>query len=141
MSNDVTFFQHPIIVKFHITGSTAYYTNPLSLNAALFAAVCLASRLNTSRDAFALITVSVSAFALFPVFRAKLDGALSVAAAAACSTAVVAACVHVSVGFAASAAASLFFVTVASPWLFVRWQRHKDTIHGPWDEAIPKIVD
>ena len=134
-------FQHPIIIEFHATGPNAYYTNPLSLNAALFAAVCLASRLNSSLDAFALITVSVSAFALFPVFRAKLDGALSVGAAVAFSAAVIAACAHVSVGFATSAVSSLFFVTVASPWLFVRWQRHKDTIHGPWDEAVPKIAD
>lgn len=141
-TSSVMLFLHLLFHDYrHSLGPATYYTNPLSLNAALFAAVCLASRLNSSLDAFALITVSVSAFALFPVLRAKLDGALSVGAAAACSVAVLATCANVSVGFAASAASSLFFVTVASPWLFVRWQRHKDTIHGPWDEAIPKIAD
>ena len=141
-TSSVMLFLHLLFHDYrHSIGSATYYTNPLSLNAALFAAVCLASRLDSSRDAFALITVSVSAFALFPVFRAKLDGAPSVSAATVFSAVVTAACAHVSAGFAATAASSLFFVTVASPWLFVRWQRHKDTIHGPWDEAVPKIVD
>ena len=74
-------------------------------------------------------------------FRSKLGGALSVAAAGAFSVTAVVASAGVSAGFEAVAASSLLLVTVASPWLFVRWQRHKDTIHGPWDEAVPKIVD
>jgi len=141
-TSSVMLFLHLLFHDYrHSPGPAPYCTNPLSLNAAIFAAVCLASRLNSSIDAFALITVSVSAFALFPVLRSKLGGALSVAAAGAFSVTAVVSSAGVSAGFAAFAASSLLLVTVASPWLFVRWQRHKDTIHGPWDEAVPKIVD
>ena len=41
----------------------------LSLNAGLFAAVCLASRLPTAFDGFALLSTSVEAFALLPAVR------------------------------------------------------------------------
>ena len=37
--------------------------------------------------------------------------------------------------------ASQALVAVVAPALFVRWQRHKDIIHGPWDEAVPNICN
>ena len=55
---------------FHDYGlRSSFVSHPLSLNAGLFAAVCLASRLPTSFDAFVLLSASVLTFVLFPIFR------------------------------------------------------------------------
>lgn len=45
----------------------------LSLNAAIFASVCLASRLHTTWHAFATVTFSFKLFALWPVLRRRLQ--------------------------------------------------------------------
>jgi len=44
----------------------------LSLNAAIFASVCLASRLPTMWHAFTTVTVAVEIFVLWPVLRSSL---------------------------------------------------------------------
>lgn len=114
--------------------------NALSLNAALFAAVCLASRLGSTRHAFVLLAVAVVAFMMFPLLRKTLSPRLVVATNAvggAAASALIGTLVSPLAGL--SLAAALAFVSLVAPALFVRWQRHKDTIHGPWDEAVPKI--
>ena len=59
-----------IHLLFHDYGlRSSFVSHPLSLNAGLFAAVCLASRLPTSFDAFVLLFASVETFVLFPIFR------------------------------------------------------------------------
>ena len=45
----------------------------LSLSAAMFASVCLASRLHTTWHAFATVTFSFQLFALWPVLRRRLQ--------------------------------------------------------------------
>ena len=96
--------------------SPSYYAsnNALSFNASLFAAVCLASRLGSSFEAFVLLAVAVLTVALVTWLKVSTLLALSVIV------------VHA-------------FVMLVAPWLFVRWQAHKDTINGPWDEAVPNI--
>lgn len=44
----------------------------LSTNAAIFASVLLASRLNTNTDVFGLLSFAVEWFSLFPIFRRHL---------------------------------------------------------------------
>ena len=34
---------------------------------------------------------------------------------------------------------ALVVVILLCPLLFVHWQSYKETIHGPWDEAVPSI--
>lgn len=111
-------------------------SSALSLNAALFASVCLASRLASSYDAFVLLTSSVVAFVLFPIFRQKLCGPklllVTLGALAGC-----AALLTPSIIICVMAALSVVLVLGVAPCLFVRWQSFKHTIHGPWDEAVP----
>jgi len=115
----------------------------VSLNAALFAAVCLASRLDSSDAAFALLTAATVAFVLAPLRgwrrqpwrRASLAAATFVAAGAATLIAFWL-CSPVA---AAAAVLAQTVVVAAAPALFVRWQRYKDTISGPWDEAVPNM--
>ncbi len=47
-------------------------SQPLSLNAAIFASVCLASRLPTMWHAFATVTFALETFALWPILRRRL---------------------------------------------------------------------
>lgn len=53
-------------ITFRIPGS-------LSTNAAIFASVLLASRLDTNLDVFGLLSFAVEWFALFPIFRRYLQ--------------------------------------------------------------------
>ena len=119
----------------------AVVSNALSLNAALFASVCLASRLASSYDAFVLLSFSVVAFVLFPIFRLKLQGPILRTAAFMGMLISVGLTVWMYTAAAGVLAAIAFtFVMAVSPKLFVHWQNHKETIHGPWDEAVPNIT-
>lgn len=113
----------------------------LSLNAALFAAVCLASRLGNSWDSLVLLMISVIAFVLFPLVRIKLESRVLVLGSTLLGSAVSSGLMAAFFSglSALGTLGILFFVTLVAPGLFVRWQNHKDTIHGPWDEAVPKI--
>lgn len=115
----------------------------LSLNAGLFAAVCLASRLPTAHDGFALLSTSVEVFALLPALRKRLlafSTKISIISTLVISVMMIWACyVVVTPMTAVGAAIILFTITVLCPALFLHWQTYKDTIHGPWDEAIPKF--
>ncbi len=129
--------------------SAAHYAsagNALSLNASLFAAVCLASRLGSALEAFSLLAAAILAFVLCPLLRARIvstratDVPWTLAATAAVAAATLAAAAKaVSHFFAAAAAAAHILVVLVAPSLFVRWQEHKDTINGPWDEAVPAL--
>ena len=46
-------------------------SSSVSLNAAIFAAVCLASRLPSAFHGFVLVSLAVLIFALFPDFRVR----------------------------------------------------------------------
>ncbi|TSK58140.1 Phosphatidylinositol N-acetylglucosaminyltransferase subunit C [Bagarius yarrelli] len=119
------------------------YTQPslpgsLSLNAALFASVCLASRLPGTLHTFAMLSCALLIFALWPCLLQRLRQAAEWmflwAAGIVCVFGVV------GVGTLWPAGGFLLFVilavlTLVCPLLLVRLQRHKDNIHGPWDEA------
>lgn len=120
--------------------------NALSLNASLFAAVCLASRLGSAFEAFSLLAVSVITFVLCPLLRSKMvktssESALSTLTLTVLCAVTTLAMVFVSVapGFAVLAAFAHVFIVLVTPSLFVKWQDYKDTINGPWDEAVPQI--
>ncbi|MBN3295662.1 phosphatidylinositol N-acetylglucosaminyltransferase subunit C [Amia ocellicauda] len=110
----------------------------LSLNAALFASVCLASRLPGALHAFAMLTAALLVFALWPCLLRRLRDTAPRGhpwvAALVCVGGVAA------VGSLWPVAALLLALLLLSlallcPLLLLWLQRHKDNIHGPWDEA------
>ncbi|CAI9716318.1 phosphatidylinositol N-acetylglucosaminyltransferase subunit C-like [Octopus vulgaris] len=127
-------------VLFHDYGPySAVVSSPLSLNAAIFAAVCLASRLHTPLHAFSIVTFALEIFALWPMLRIELKKRGSI-----CQNTM-----SVLVGVIASAAlwsvspfGATIFITVhllinfACPAWLCRLQSSKNNIYGPWDEAI-----
>ena len=133
-----------IHLVFHDYGleRAAMVSNALSLNAALFASVCLASRLASSYDAFVLLTFSVVAFVLFPIFRFRLNGLtlLSVVFSIFVPCSILLTARFYTYSAAIFALIAFIIVVGICPRLFVRWQNFKLTIHHPqWDEAVPNI--
>ncbi|XP_032631789.1 phosphatidylinositol N-acetylglucosaminyltransferase subunit C [Chelonoidis abingdonii] len=126
------------LIFFDYGANAAIVSSTLSLNMAIFASVCLASRLPRSLHTFAMVTFAIQIFALWPMLQKKLKARTP--------------CCYVGVTllFALSAlaglltisgvAALLFGLLLVSisclcPYCLIRLQLLKDNIHGPWDEA------
>ncbi|XP_030429240.1 phosphatidylinositol N-acetylglucosaminyltransferase subunit C [Gopherus evgoodei] len=126
------------LIFFDYGANAAIVSSTLSLNMAIFASVCLASRLPRSLHTFAMVTFAIQIFALWPMLQKKLKARTP--------------CCYVGVTllFALSAlaglltisgvAALLFALLLVSisclcPYCLIRLQLLKDNIHGPWDEA------
>lgn len=117
----------------------------ISLNAAIFATICLSSRLETTFHSFVLLTVAIESFVLLPVF---LKTVLS-----SCRwlyllfvVCIVAASAYLLLSFTILPLLLTYlglvgFVNVVCPIIFVRQQKFKDNKHGPWEEAIVKETD
>lgn len=139
----MTFLVLLIHLVFHDYGlRSSFVSHPLSLNAGLFAAVCLASRLPTSFDAFVLLFASVQTFVLFPIFRRnQIVGLIPniLSAMCMCLLTITVSVFLSSCAIGLYAAVALLVIGLLCPALFIHWQNYKDTIHGPWDEAVPKF--
>ncbi|XP_072157965.1 phosphatidylinositol N-acetylglucosaminyltransferase subunit C [Bemisia tabaci] len=109
-------------------------SSSLSLNAAIFASICLASRLPSPFHTFVLITLAVECFVLCPILISKIGKSflvifiLSVIAAFGLLT--------VSRTMTFLFILVILFINFICPLAFVRLQRYKDNIYGPWDEAV-----
>lgn len=118
----------------------AIVSKSLSINAAIFASVCLVSRLSTPFDAFILLTVSVLFFVLSPqLFKDIVDTKLFIAIFFLILSLTVLSLYSVSVTLFCYFVILVCVLSVYCPVMFVKWQKYRDNIYGPWDEAV--IVD
>ncbi|XP_053690137.1 phosphatidylinositol N-acetylglucosaminyltransferase subunit C [Sabethes cyaneus] len=138
VSTDTIFSMTFLVLALHLIFfdygvSAAIVSKAISLNAAIFGAICLASRLSSSFHAFVLLEVAAVYFALGPILVARVFNLpLVLAAVASCCYFLL----QISMTIFWTYSAALVFVNLLCPLLFVRLQRHKNNIHGPWDEAI-----
>ncbi|XP_030853646.1 phosphatidylinositol N-acetylglucosaminyltransferase subunit C [Strongylocentrotus purpuratus] len=111
----------------------------LSLNASIFASVCLASRLPTTLHAFATVILAMQLFALWPTLRKRLKKEVpwthSIMTWVSAGVAFIALYSVTVVPAIAFGLAHLFITYICPLWL-IRLQPYKNNIHGPWDEAI-----
>ncbi|XP_030022346.2 spliceosome-associated protein CWC27 homolog isoform X1 [Manduca sexta] len=115
----------------------AFVSKSLSINAAIFGSVCLVSRLSTPFDAFILLTVSVLFFVLSPqLFKVYLRTKLFILLFLITLLLTVVTLYTVSVTLLWYFIAVVSVLCVYCPVMFVKWQKYKDNIHGPWDEAV-----
>ncbi|XP_017543163.1 phosphatidylinositol N-acetylglucosaminyltransferase subunit C [Pygocentrus nattereri] len=141
VSTDTVYAMSAMMLLAHLVSFP--YTQPsppgsLSLNAALFGSVCLASRLPGALHTFAMLSCALLVFALWPCLlhrlRDRAEWSFPCAAALVCVAGV-----RGLASFWPEGALLLFLallvLTLACPLLLVHLQRHKDNIHGPWDEA------
>ncbi|XP_064396186.1 phosphatidylinositol N-acetylglucosaminyltransferase subunit C-like [Halichondria panicea] len=125
---------------FHNYGSEdGRASRAISLNAAIFGSVCLASRLPSALGAFVVVMFAVQLFALVPQLRARgrvmtpyctifLLGLLM-----GISLPVI---ISISIPAAVLYLLSVSTVNILCPLWLHRLQHLKNTIHGPWDEAV-----
>nr|XP_061794889.1 phosphatidylinositol N-acetylglucosaminyltransferase subunit C-like [Nerophis lumbriciformis] len=141
LSTDTVYAMSALMLLAHLVSFPYTHPSPtesLSLNVALFASVCLASRLPGTLDTFTMLSCATMIFALWPCLlrrvkdRAPCHFALGCAGVCAAGVGGLASRWPGGVVFLVLA---LVFVILLCPWLLVRLQRDKDNIHGPWDEA------
>ncbi len=128
------------LVFFSYSDERANDTNPISLNAAIFASVLFGSRLATNAHVFGLISVAIQLFALFPLLRRNLRGysrRLYLLAVWSLNLVVLAFTYRASNILAVFYAIALVGITFLCPVWLMSIQRYKNEIHGPWDEARP----
>ncbi|XP_028300369.1 phosphatidylinositol N-acetylglucosaminyltransferase subunit C [Gouania willdenowi] len=141
VSTDTVYAMSAVMLLAHLVSFPYAQPSPpgsLSLNAALFASVCLASRLPGTLHTFAMLNCALLVFALWPCLLQRLRDSAPSQLTGVC----VGVCLggvgglgSQSLGGAVLLALGLGSVTLLCPLLLVRLQRHKDNIHGPWDEA------
>ncbi|KAG8436675.1 hypothetical protein GDO86_007678 [Hymenochirus boettgeri] len=126
------------LVFFDYGANAAVVSSTLSINMAIFASVCLASRLPRSLHAFAMVTFAIQIFALWPSLQKKLRA--NTPRTYICVTvlfAVFAVAGLLSISSVGAVLFSLLLLSIAflCPFCLIRLQLFKDNIHGPWDEA------
>ncbi|XP_061169616.1 LOW QUALITY PROTEIN: phosphatidylinositol N-acetylglucosaminyltransferase subunit C-like [Saccostrea echinata] len=129
-------------LAFHNYGvQAALVSEAFSLNAAIFASVCLASRLHSSLHAFATVTFSLLIFGLWPRLRHKVKKALpvlNVILTVVLGTVALLALFTISMVTAVMFILGHMFITFICPAWLISLQPLKNNIHGPWDEAVIK---
>ncbi|TPX48885.1 phosphatidylinositol N-acetylglucosaminyltransferase [Synchytrium endobioticum] len=118
--------------------ATYRFPDSVSINAAIFASVLLASRLSSSLHVFALMLTSIKLFALLPAFRRvvrRQSGMLNVALTSMMIMVSVLMLTSLSIPIALMYLMTLAFVTFLGPGILIRIHRYKNQFHGPWDEA------
>ncbi|KAM7014286.1 phosphatidylinositol N-acetylglucosaminyltransferase subunit C [Melozone crissalis] len=126
------------LIFFDYGANAAIVSSTLSLNMAIFASVCLASRLPRALHAFVMVTFAMQMFALWPMLQKKLKARTPrcyVAVTVLFALAALAALATVSSVGAVLFASLLLAISCLCPYCLIRLQLLKDNIHGPWDEA------
>ena len=109
-------------------------SDSLAITSSIFGSLMLASRLASPLHAFSLLTVAVQCFVLLPFLLAQTENKIVISIALAASTfyllvimSPTLSCVYIAV---------TIFVHVICPLWYIRWQKYKENIYGPWDEAV-----
>ncbi|KAG9320019.1 hypothetical protein KVV02_002071 [Mortierella alpina] len=114
----------------------------LSTNAAIFASAVLASKLATHMHVFGLLVFAVQWFALFPMVRRQVK-IISIRLSVVMTVVLVCSATKllspISSAIVVVYLSGMVFVTFVCPFWLIWIQRYKNKIHGPWDEARPKI--
>ncbi|CAH3025571.1 unnamed protein product, partial [Porites evermanni] len=119
----------------------AIVSRSTSLNASIFASVCLASRLPSSWHVFVTVILAMQMFALFPSLRRQLKMHLPSSDIFLTWTLVFVAIAMLwplTQLFAVLLVLVHLAVTLVCPFWLIKLQRLKNNIHGPWDEAVIK---
>ncbi|XP_055930169.1 phosphatidylinositol N-acetylglucosaminyltransferase subunit C-like [Argiope bruennichi] len=119
----------------------AIVSSSVSLNSALFAAVCLASRLPTVEHTFALVVLAVIFFVLLPLIRKKIkDNIYCLLSMTGLFMGIVSIfLIFISVVYAILFMLLCFCINLFFIALFIYCQKYKENIFGPWDEAVVKF--
>ncbi|KAI6173533.1 Poly [ADP-ribose] polymerase [Aphelenchoides besseyi] len=109
---------------FHDFGAAVWIVSvPLSVNLCLTASVFLISRVENDLDAFLLLSLSLGCFSFWPRIRNQVfEYSKFIPIILAFTLTTMFSFIHI-------------IVIVCCPILYVRMQKYKNTLNGPWDEA------
>jgi len=123
---------HILTVDYGIPGPIVSRT--ISLNSGIFSTVCLASRLQSHVAAFALLYLAVFCFVLVPMWSDVYNpNPIKSLFTALVSVSLLA---RLMPSHAILVSLLLAFIQFVCPAWFYKIQSYKQTIHGPWDEAV-----
>jgi len=124
----------------YVSGLSKRYSAPISLNAAIFASVLLVSRLPSVPHVFAIISVAIELFALLPMLRRSVkmySSTLNIVITILFCMVTFGVLVVVSYTLSLVYVLGILFISLICPYWLIEIQKYKNTIHGPWDEAVP----
>ena len=126
------FFIHLIFSKYGSTNVSL--SESLSITSSIFGSLMLTSRLSTPLHAFSLLTVAVQCFVLLPFLLSELNNKILLSISLVLST------LHllweISITLSYIFIAISIFIHLVCPLWYIKWQKYKENIYGPWDEAI-----
>ncbi|EGZ17361.1 hypothetical protein PHYSODRAFT_502438, partial [Phytophthora sojae] len=114
------------------------FSGTISLNAAIFTAVLLGSRLQSNEHVFAFVLLAIEIFAMFPIFQREVkrhSERLHLMTAVALFALSSALTWQLSALLSALAGAFVLFLAFVCPLWFMHVQESKNEILGPWDIA------
>uniref|UniRef100_A0A8C5WU80 Phosphatidylinositol glycan anchor biosynthesis class C n=1 Tax=Laticauda laticaudata TaxID=8630 RepID=A0A8C5WU80_LATLA len=126
------------LIFYDYGANAAIVSSTLSLNMAIFASVCLASRLPQSLHAFVMVTFAIQIFALWPMLQKKLKAQTPHCYMTATLLFTLSALMGLlTISSVGTVLFALLLITISClcPYCLIRLQLFKDNIHGPWDEA------
>lgn len=126
------FIVHLIFGKYGL--SQISLSNSLSMTSSIFGSLMLASRLSSHLHAFSLLTVSVEFFVLLPLLLIQWRNKLFISIPLAIGTTI--SLYFVSQFFSFLFVIAISFIQFVCPCHYIKSQKYKDNIYGPWDEAI-----
>ncbi|XP_076168616.1 phosphatidylinositol glycan anchor biosynthesis class C [Ptiloglossa arizonensis] len=109
-------------------------SDSLSITSSIFGSLMLASRLASPSHAFSLLTVAVQCFVLLPFLMYKLNNKILISTFLTFSTLYFLSFISQTISYVFIV--SIVFLHFICPCWYVRCQRYKDNIYGPWDEAV-----
>ena len=124
------------------TNKTDNMSKCVSFNAAIFASVCLASRLEDIKSVLVTIILAILIYGILPSLRNRFGNisGLMVAWTTIQFSVAVGLSYHYQPLVILPLMGCLFVCMFLVPTIFVELQRHKDNIYGPWDEAVLKDI-
>jgi len=126
------FLTHLIFSKYG--SSQIFLSDSLSITSSIFGSLMLASRLASPLHAFSLLTVSVQCFVLLPYLLSKMNNKIVISTILTIGTIYL--LLFVSQMFSYVFIIAVIFIHFVCPLWYIRCQKYKDNIYGPWDEAI-----
>lgn len=110
-------------------------SDSLAVTSSIFGSLMLASRLATPLCAFTLLTIATQFFVLLPFLLSKvtINAGISLSLTVVtlyfliCTLSFNITCIYLVI---------VAFVHIICPLWYIRWQKYKDNIYGPWDEAV-----
>ncbi|CAH1170342.1 unnamed protein product [Phaedon cochleariae] len=127
------------LIFFDYGVGAAIVSSSLSVSAVVFCSICLASRLSSANNAFILITTAVVMFVLFPVLRTEMNNPNSFKVLFLLLNTYF--LYHVSIFATILFLLVVILICIIFPLLYVHYQKYKENIYGPWDEAIVDDAD